>query len=473
MKVAALGLAACICAASCAGFAPAVPASRADGPMLLGEDRALGIGEAAYLAVVNSDELEYQRGQLELRRGAWRLGLRAFFPSLRLDYGNDERLSLEGGDSFSKSLSLGLSQLLWDGGRLAASREIESSQLGQAELELSRRRAETADSAVAAYRSIEAARLRLSVRLATLEFAQGEVSLLEAKRSLGFLTEAEAAEARLKLEMLGLEVERERLNLSEAEAQLAQLLGLEALPPLGDALDPELRALDLHAEPIVELALARSAELNLARQSVERKRLELKAARRQWLPALSLDATLGAGGAELPLRTGSWTLALRLSFEHPWLGASLSAGLGGSSQAGKTAQSALGLRAAPEPAAVLGAAAARLALGLEEARLADAAQSVRLGALSAIRRYQSAARAVELARRALALAADGLALAHLRAGLGQATASEVLDAELARAAKEVELVDGCVELLARERELENLLDMEPGQLARYLMGATI
>ncbi|HOX92004.1 MAG TPA: TolC family protein, partial [Spirochaetales bacterium] len=108
----------------------------------------------------------------------------------------------------------------------------------------------------------------------------------------------------------------------------------------------------------------------------------------------------------------------------------------------------------------------------EETRLSDAVASVSIAIHSAIRRYQGAARAIELARQSLSLAADGLALANLRAELGQAPASEVMDAELERAAQELALVDACEQLLTLERELERLLDFYPGQLVWFIKEVT-
>lgn len=462
----------CLCAFSCSSLKPAVSAVTFESPPPREEGLELGLAEAAHLAVAMSGELEYRKAQLELRGGAWRLGLRAFFPSLRLDYGNDERVSLEGGDSFSKRLSLGISQLVWDGGRLIISRKLERAELDQAAEELRTMVADTEDAAVATYRSICAARMRLSVRLSSLERTSAELALIELKGSLGLLTPAEIAGARLKLSKLELEIDEERLRLSEAEAQLAQLLGMKTLPPLAEVLDVGVQAIDLEAVPLLYIALERSPALALARRSIERKRIELQAERKSWLPVLSIDATLGASGAAVPLRSGTWSVAMRISFEHPWIASSMSAGLGASSQGGHSAQSGCGLDAAPEPRRALGLAAAEQALRLEETRLSDAVASVSIAIHSAIRRYQGAARAIELARQSLSLAADGLALANLRAELGQAPASEVMDAELERAAQELALVDACEQLLTLERELERLLDFYPGQLVWFIKEVT-
>ena len=119
---------------------------------------AITVSEAAEMAVGNSPDLRAEREGMHIREGAWKLGLRSYFPSIEMGASSDERLSLFGSDSFTKTVSIGITQPVWDGGRLAASRALESAEIFLARAELERKSRDVGEAAVSAYRSVIADR---------------------------------------------------------------------------------------------------------------------------------------------------------------------------------------------------------------------------------------------------------------------------------------------------------------------------
>lgn len=431
-------------------------------------DGGLGVSEAALLAVENSLSLKASRQALDARRGAWRLGLRAFFPSLSVSASEDDTLSPHGRDGVTRTLSLSLRQALWDGGRLAAGRALEAAELDLATEALEREERALGEAAVEAYRQSQAASARLAIRRESLVLAEAERAFLEKERRLGLAKEADLVEADLSLASMRLAVTEAELAASMAAEELAEALGLESLPELSDPLPSFWRPFELDEDALVAAALERSHELASARLALTRRRAEARLARLSWLPRLSLEASGRVYGESLPLHEADWSLTLELGFSSPALSATALGG-GGSDLAGRIrARRGMSLEPLGDPSQALLASTTAEALMLEEERYGLAVTGLDRRVRSATVAYRSAARLLEIRERALALGEERLRLAGLGASLGRATRTERLEAELKRAGLAIEVVDAVLGLIGAERRLEALLDLAPGSLARFL-----
>jgi hypothetical protein len=76
---------------------------------------AMGFADAARMAVAASEDLKHEYASLAIQEGAWIWGRRAYLPKISISASEDERLSITGPDSFLKSYSVNLDQLVWDG----------------------------------------------------------------------------------------------------------------------------------------------------------------------------------------------------------------------------------------------------------------------------------------------------------------------------------------------------------------------
>ncbi|HPC72565.1 MAG TPA: TolC family protein, partial [Treponema sp.] len=138
----------------------------------------LSMKEAAERAAAVSPELRGTEAQQVLREGSWALGFRAFLPKLSISASEDDRLSQVGTDSFTKSYTLSIQQLVWDGGRLAASRNIEKAELNLARLALKRKTAEIGESVINLYRTIIYNQALLEIKEANLKSLEMQYSIL-------------------------------------------------------------------------------------------------------------------------------------------------------------------------------------------------------------------------------------------------------------------------------------------------------
>lgn len=464
----------CVAAASCAGFYYREPtdegvALRA-GPSAAVDSNlgALGYGR---LAVQNSTAVEAERRRLELAESAWRFGARAYLPSVELGVSSDERIAEYGPDTFTKGLSLSITQPLWDGGRSAAARAAEKAELSLARDGLGRMERESAEAAIQAYRAAASARGRVIIRREAYAAAAAEREVLAAELRLGLASSLELAELDLRLAEAELEILSAELALSEAEAALAEAAGVAASPESYELPDPDRPRVALDAdddEALGAAARARSPELRALRYELARKAAEAKAAAFAWLPTASLKAGLQLSGRDFPLTRSAWSLGLSLDFAGPYFGASIGASGGIERPGASTARTGATIRPIPDPAAPYASRRAASALSQAEAALAAASKRVARAAVSAATAYRNALRGIDAAKRSLELAEARRELVAKRLGLGLARRSELVKAGLERAGEELALLDAASALISAERALERLLDLDAGGLAGFV-----
>lgn len=467
------GLARALCLvlllSSCAGFyvrdepLPVRLATREPCPRA-----ALSVAEAAELAVRNAVSLKASREALSAREAAFWLGLRDFLPRVRLTAEAGDDVAAYGPDAASRSLGIGLSQVLWDGGRRGAARALERIELGLARDELDREEQSLAEAAIAAYRASQAAEARLGIRRDSLSLAEAERALLAKERELGLATEAEIVEADLSLATMGLAVTEAELAAELAEAELAEALGLDELPALGEALPNTRLAVDVDEAVLLPLALRRSYELTVARASLGRRRAEARLAAFSWLPVISIEASGRVYGDRPPLCDADWTISLELSMDSAPISGSLSGGTGADMEGSRRTRGSVGLEPLGRLASARGPGDAAVAAALEEERYRLLAARVERDFRAAALSYRSAVRLLAVKDDALALGEERLRIATLGARLGKATRSEKMEAELTRAGLKVDIVDALLAVIAAERRLESLLRIPPSSLAAFV-----
>lgn len=426
----------------------------------------LSATDAYSFAIKASSELAYERRVIELRAGAWRLGFRAFLPRLGIDAGQDERISAYSPDSFGKTVSVRLDQPIWDGGRAVSGRNLEAAELRLARSELDRNEAAVGDAAIISYREVLAARERLAIRRSLLAAAREERTIMDTEAGLGLRTADELLDADINLAGLELETEGSRLDLREVERALAFALGLDALPELTERLDATRPPLSIDEGSFTKLAVERSPQLEIARLSVERRRVEARVAARAWLPTIGIYASGSLNGAEFPLTRYQWNVGLSVSFESPFLRGTLGGTYGREGDSVTTARTDYRAEPVPDPAGAVTAASAALAYRFEQQRYRDAVVQIKRSAGAAIERYRLVATHWSLAGSTLALARRKRSLAVLNVELGKSLRSELAAADLEVTSKALDLIDAAAALIGMERDLERILDLEAGALAR-------
>jgi outer membrane protein TolC len=428
---------------------------------------AMGFEEAAGLALANSAELKAAGASRALREGAWALGLRAYLPQISLSLSEDDRLSMVSSDSFLKNYTLSLEQLLWDGGRTGISRKIERAELSMLADEAKRMAAELTEAALETYRQILYIRMIVAVREGALASLREQQRILERELSLGLIIPLQVKEGEITVKTTELELVSLKLELETAEKEFAGTLGLRELPPLSETVDILRSAPSLNAAVIRQSALAGNQSIAAVRHGILQRQAELKLADRSWIPALKATGSFTVSGQRYPLNRYSWSLGLSVQFASPWFNASAGGSFGWEEPHDRTARAQSSLSPLPDPASGFSAKQAELALALEKENLSFTTESIARAAVLGVEKIALSEQRRITALETLALAGEKYRLQELLLDLGRITRVELMEERLALAEKETAAAEAAVALLAAERELEGLLNLQPGTLGEF------
>ena len=439
-----------------------------------GATTGLSMKAAAEQAMAVSPELRGEAAQQVLKEGSWVLGFRSFLPILSLTASENDRLSTIGADSFTKNYTISIQQLLWDGGRLAANRNLEKAELDLGRMDLRRKSAETGESAINLYRTIIYNEALLHIKeesLKALEL-QGDILREEVRRGLALQTDLD--EADLSLESSRLDVESLRLDMDMARLELADLLGLKELPSLSERIDtgrstvlPRSGKDDL-ITLLGQMVLEVHPDLVRERYAIRKLQVQLQSASRAWWPTFRLSGDLSLQGDRYPLSRYNYSLGLMMEFSSPYLSGSVGGKAGWEGSSDRTAALQSSAEPVPDPASALSRRSLEAMLALEQERYGLLLRQME----SQCRRLVQSCFVAEdkrlLARRQMELSRKQLELQEVKHSLGQSTTLDVMKARIEASQQETAVVEAAVSLLQAERELEKYLDLSPGELGLFI-----
>ena len=429
-----------------------------------GIEEGISFAEAAAMAIEASDDLRNEYASKALREGAWKWGIRAYLPRFSISASEDDRLSKTSSDSFLKSYSVNAEQLLWDGGRLSLSRKMERAELDLAGNKLKQAASDIGEAVVSGYRELLLARSILEIREKTCEFLDQQRLILQREVELGLCRPTDLIEADIKAALAELDSLSLSMDLEEAEWKLADSLGLKELPALSERIDTRRSPSLPNPAAAVALAESQNQELAAFRFSIEKRQAELKAARLSWIPSFRLTGSFGLNGRRYPLSRYSWSVGLVIDFSSPWLSGNMSASAGGDPPFDRNARLQQTAVPLPEPAAVFSIRSAKLALNYERSKYQTALKEVRSAAERGVKICELLDKKRLLAAEALELEGERFRLAELKLSLGEITCIELMEIRLDYEKREASLAEAAASLLQAERQLERLLNLEPGKL---------
>jgi len=434
----------------------------------------LSMKEAAERAAAVSPELRGTEAQQVLREGSWALGFRAFLPKLSISASEDDRLSQVGTDSFTKSYTLSIQQLVWDGGRLAASRNIEKAELNLARLALKRKTAEIGESVINLYRTIIYNQALLEIKEANLKSLEMQYSILREEVSRGLALESDLQEAELSLESNRLDTRKLQMDMETAQMELADALGLAKLPSLSDRIDTEYAAAvkpsDLNnlVSFVGQIALQVHPDLISERFAIQKMQVQLQSASRAWWPTFKLSGDVSVLGDRYPLSRYNYSLGLVMEFSSPLISGSLGARAGKEGPYDTTGRLQSSLEPIPDPASSLSKQSLEAMLSLEQEKYQLQLKQIERETQRLLHSCVMAEERRLLARKQVELSRKRYELQEIKHSLGQATMLDVMKAQNELAQVETALVEAAVNLLQTERKLEQFLDLSPGELGTFL-----
>ncbi|MDR2701573.1 MAG: TolC family protein [Spirochaetaceae bacterium] len=429
--------------------------------------KSVGFREAGRLAVAASLEIKNSRAQQMLRERIWVWGIRAFFPQLSFQIQEDDRLSLVSADSFIKTYTVNLEQLLFDGGRVSLSRKMEQEELILFADQLKRDESAVAEAALSAYRQILCSRMIAAIRGDALVSLKEQRRILAEEFALGMVIPVDLAQADITVRETELELEFILLQLEELEKQFSALLGLGDMPELSERVDIYRSPPIPDAEAVRRSALARNPDLGRMAYSIRQREAELKLSSRAWIPTVKATGSYSLSGQHYPLTRQSWTFGLSMQFSSPWLNAGGGGSAGWERPYDRNARAQTSFTPLPDPAAGLSAKQAALALAAERENYQRALERLGREAVLQTARLRLGEQRRAAAVEAMNLGAEKYRLSEVLLSLGRITRLELMENRLEYAGKETAAAEAAAALMETERALEQFIDLPPGSLEAF------
>lgn len=416
--------------------------------------------------------LKAESAALEAKASTWELSARAYFPSLSLDIGDDERVAVGAADSFSKRLGLTIDATLWDGGKLDSDREFARAEIALARAALARKAAELAESARRMYRDCLSLREKIKIAERAVAAAEGQFGIAKLQFSLGNAKEIDLLDIEGRVYSSALQLEELRAELDDAEYALAKALrlGEGSRLLLSGGIDAAYAGMDIPPAILEELKLhaaLRNPDLAVKRFQIAKAETVMAMRERAWLPSVKLSGNLGFSGAAFPLDKFTYSFSLIFEFGDPAFPLSAKLGGGGGDSERSFTSSATG-RPLSDLSGPLTEATDERSLKAAKEAYADAVSESSRSMERLSGKYERARKSLALSRKQKDLAERKLAVAKTSLDLGQSTILDYLDAEDAVAKAGTSLIDSALSLVAAEREIEALLDLRPKGLEAFL-----
>ena len=436
---------------------------------LSGEEYVLTRREAVQLGTARSIELETAAQLLAVRRRKYRLSLRNYLPRLELGLSFDDSVTVGGPDSRSKRVTASLIQPLYNGGVFQFSRNIEESEIRIDQYRLSLQRTSLADTIWDACSEILILERKYEIQKKLLSLSETELSVYGARQKLGIVSELELVERELQAQSMKITAAETEIQLTAAYHKLKSLLELPAGAGLriADAIESGYRGIDLKTPPdsYVQLARRNNPELILNRYSLNKEEKAAALAKKNRLPAVSVEAAVFVEGEKLPLQIPGFSIQFHIDFSHPSHPGKLTGSIG------KTGprRASRGFHIQSSPLENVSAATEQmerninLRLQRKQARQLEA--DVAFAAEQTIGRYRRQQKKVELAAEFLTLQRKKLDILKERLQNGTVRQHTCIEAEIEYCTGEINVLEEIFVLMKNERQIEQLLGLSPGGLS--------
>lgn len=449
-------------------FAPAL--FLAFGASLFSESIRIDLRKAELMALERSAELESLEDKAAFASYALKLGLRDYLPKLEFEYLDSSNIVTGGADASSIQWSVTIKQPLYDGGR-----SLRQRKLAEADIELQGRcikdkKREIRESVDRAYHRILMLERKIGVQLDTLAITEKELDISRAQWELGSLREVDFLESELQRSSLEISIESSEADLEESEFSLRQLLGLSYSDAMDlvDDFDVEYPGLELPEDRGFFDALVLEGNLELRQKQAElRKRLSALVEAGQWyLPNVSFEGSLSLSGDRYPLQSASVNGKLVFEFPVPTSLMNFSVSAGTSTGKQRPTGSSFGLDPFQEVSSLAERKAAVREYAILRQQIDDMGAALEFQARKSVAAYVRDKASIELQREDLALQRKTAEIQKRLVDLGEAKRVDFLKTLAKVAQGESTILESVLKLRQSEHELERLIGMERGALAR-------
>jgi outer membrane protein TolC len=416
-------------------------------------------GEAAEMAVQNSQIWTIRRQKILMGMEAAKISIQDFLPSLGLSFSEADSVSLWSGDSRSKSIRFSLSQPLFDGGRKKLAYEAGrlSALYGLREFEEE-------------YRIFLSAVMSLYYQCLLLQEMEGirgdllvqageQLRILKREMELGLSLETDYLEYASSYMEIEQEYSQALRDLGAMERQLKAALGLKEEARIRVGSGTGVEAERLFYEPWLDYlwALARDSSETLKKLAldVEYSRKGRDHSKRWYIPSIGVQGNIGFSGTSFPLTEPNYSLQLTFDFSGlDFLSLNASRGAGFERSRLQQLSGSYSGNFRPLPTYPLSRKQEELNLLESTLRLAEGERELREGLYEMVVAHDNKLRAAENMEQRIALMERRILFSQLQLNKGEKKRIDYVAELNSLAQAKISLSDYLTQVSALERDLE-------------------
>ncbi|HNY17641.1 MAG TPA: TolC family protein [Treponemataceae bacterium] len=428
--------------------------------------------EGAYaMAIKNSSELRIARLKHRAEEERLRLSAWTRMPSLDFSLSDSRTTRYEAQDAAAISASSTLSVPIAQGGRKRMQNQIDALSVDLEGISLSRGEDEVRDSCFSLFNQTRILRLKLEALDGLKAIVDRQREIAQREYELGKIREIDLVETETSVASLAQEAFSAETELMSAEHSLKKLLGVDQSVELRLVTDLDSgyrgHALGPSREKLQAIALARNQSVMESRFKVEEARLTNRIADSKWMPNVSLQGSFQLSGDRYPLQKPNYGLRATVEFPLELLPMSFSVGFTTSPDVEYGRSLSSSARTPDSLDAIVDRRLARISL----AEAVDARETAERDAAFQLEEYALEYERLRAKQRligeTLSLQARKVEIMRLQIELGQIKRVDYLEGENDLLNDRLDLLSGVLSLKEAEREIERLVGLSPGELAKY------
>jgi outer membrane protein TolC len=420
-------------------------------------------GEAAELAVQNSQVWTIGRQRALMNMGAAEKSIQDFLPTFGFSFSESDSTSILAGDSRSKTIRFSLSQPLFDGGRKKLAYEAGRLSALYGLQEFEGQYQGFLSSVMSLYYQYILLREMEGIRAGLTAQAGEQLAILKKEMELGLSLETdylEYAASYMEIEQEHGQVQR---DLGALERRLKAALGLQEESRLrigsGTAAEAERFFYEPHLDYLWALARGSSVTLKKLALDMEYGRKERDYGKRWYIPSIGVQGNISFSGTSYPLTEPNYSLQLTFDFsglDFLSLNASRGAGFERSGPQPRLQQlsGSYAGNIRPLPAYPLSRKQGELNLLESALRLAEGERELRERLYEAAVSHDNNLRAAENTEQRIALMERRIRFSRLQLERGEKKRIDYLSELNSLAQARISLTDYLTQVSALERDLE-------------------
>lgn len=426
-------------------------------------EKTIDLSTAMSAALRNSKSLLYSRFDQKLAAERLRIGARQFLPTLSLGLIHSDSVSFDSPDSRLRKMSLGLKQILFDGGRLALSRRNQKNELRMNGIHIKANTEELMFSVINIYTEVLKFHLAREIQRETFRNAVQQLAIAEEEFRLGAITELDLLDIQLMIANLEIELEQTEQEERLLMYRFARLLDYPAnrFLQLRGKLNEQYAGFtsfedkDLSNLTDYYLEQARKNSLEFLKRGfqVQAYRETYFQTRWSWLPNIQAELELSMSGDSYPLSQPGFSLGLEFSFSLPISPFAATATLGKSSPIERSKAFSVSGEPLSNLEGLFSKQLAEINLSRASTEKLDFEEETKFAIAESLFKIQQQRKALELLRKKVRIGESRLKVQRLRAELGEIKRTEYLESQIELGKVRIEVLTRIVELYNSEISL--------------------